>query len=332
MKENKRPILFDKGPFKQLFLDFIDYKRGCGLKYEDSSEYTLRIINRCLNGYGLGKPVLTKTMIEDLAKKRSHETYPTQFKRITFLRQFARFLKNLGIDAYIYPEYYQHNEGGTFVPYIFSHEEITAIFKEADNLPTLIRYPGYSIVYPVLVRMLYSCGLRLSEALCLKIQDVDLEKGMLYIDKSKNNKSRFVPMSSTMANVCRNYAEKMLASNPREGYFFPAPDGGRYNRGSVRWSITHIYARAGINKLPNGLYPRVHDIRHTQAVHSMEKLQAKGVDLYCSLPILSAYLGHKGLQETEKYLRLPYCKYDEVALSGRMLTEGMIPEVQWSED
>jgi len=332
MKENKRPILFDKGAFKQLFLDFIDYKRGCGLKYEDSIEYTLRIMNRYLNGYGLEKPVLTKTMVEELAKKRPHESYATQSRRISLLRQFARFLKNMGIDAYIYPEYYLHNGSSTFVPYIFSPEEITAIFKEADNLPTLTMYPGYSMVYPVLLRMLYSCGLRLSEALCLKIQDVDLKKGLLYIDKSKNSKSRFVPMSSTMTDVCRKYANKMLASNPREGYFFPAPDGGRYNRGSVRLSIINIYARAGIKKLPNGLYPRVHDMRHTQAVRSLEKLQAEGVDLYCSLPILSAYLGHKGIQETEKYLRLPYFKYDEVALSGRILMEGMIPEVQWNED
>jgi len=332
MKENKRPILFDKGPFKKLFLDFIYYKRGCGLKYEDSAEYTLRIINRRLNTYRLEKPVLTKKMIEDLAKKHPHETYATQSKRITFLRQFAQFLNNMEIEAYIYPEYYQHNEDGTFVPYIFSPEEITDIFKESDNLPTLSRYPGYSIVYPVLLRMLYSSGLRLSEALCLKIQDVDLEKGMLYIDKSKNNKSRFVPMSSTMVCVCRKYVMKMLVFNPKGGYFFPAPDGGRYNRGSVRWSIIHIYERAGINKLPNGLYPRVHDLRHTQAVHSLEKLQAEGVDIYCSLPVLSAYLGHKGIRETEKYLRLPYFKYDEVALSSRMLTKGMIPEVQWLED
>ena len=332
MKDNKRQIMLDKGPFKQLFLDFIDYKRGCGLKYEESIEYTLRIINRHLNGYGLEKPVLTKTMVEELAKKRQHEVYATQSKRIALLRQFARFLKNMGIDAYIYPEYYHHNEGSNFVPYIFSHEEITAIFREADNLPTLTRYPWYSVIYPVLLRMLYSCGLRISEALCLKIHDVDLEKGILYIDKSKNNKSRFVPMSSTMTDVCRNYATKMLVYNPQEGYFFTAPDGGRYNRGSARCSIINIYARAGINKLPNGLYPRVHDMRHTQAVHSMEKLQANGVDLYCSLPVLSAYLGHKGIQGTEKYLRLPYFKYDEVALSGRMLAEGMIPEVQWNED
>jgi len=332
MEEHKNSAMFECGIFKQLFLDFLEYKRGFGLKYVDSAEYTLRVINRQLNKYSLQKPVLTKSMVEELIKKQPHEAYTTQNKRITYLRQFALFLCHKGIEAYVYPERSIHNESSTFVPYIFSQKEITAILKEADNLPPLVKYPKYHLVYPVLLRMLYGCGLRLSEALSLRLRDVDLKSGILFIDKSKRCKSRLVPISASLQEVCNDYVKKMFPVTSEDEYFFPAPKGGKYSRSGARYTITRIFARAGIKKLPNGLYPRIHDVRHTQAVHALEKMQAEGLDLYCSIPILSAYLGHQGVKGTEKYLRLPYFKFNEVALAGNASIQGMIPEVKWHEE
>ncbi|MDC3418379.1 tyrosine-type recombinase/integrase [Aquibacillus sp. 3ASR75-54] len=201
----------------------------------------------------------------------------------------------------------------------------------SDQLPAVSRYPTYTLIYPVLMRLLYSCGLRISEALSLKCQDVDLTKGILFIEKSKKGKSRIVPMSQSMTEFCRDYAKRMSFNANSDGYFFPAPNGGKYSRHSVRSTIQNMYAKAGISKLPSGSYPRVHDIRHTQAVHALEKMQSEGMDLYYSLPILCSYLGHKDIRSTEKYLRLPYFKHDEVALSSRELVQGMIPEVNWDE-
>jgi len=329
---HRNSAMFECGIFKQLFLDFLDYKRGFGIKYDDSVTYVLRVINRQLNKYDLSQPILTKPMVEDLIKKRPDEAYSTQNRRITYLRQFALFLCHKGIDAYVYPERSIRKYSSGFVPYIFSQEEISAIFKEADNLPLLTNYPKYQMIYPVLLRMLYGCGLRLSEALSLRLLDVDLINGTLFIEKSKRCKSRVVPMSTSLLKVCSDYVKKMFSGTTGEEYFFPSPRGGKYSRGAVRHTILSIYARAGIKKLSTGLYPRVHDVRHTQAVYALEKMRAEGLDLYCSLPILSAYLGHQGISGTEKYLRLPYFKFDEVAHAGNSLIPGMIPEVSWDEE
>jgi len=331
MEMHRNSAMFECGIFKQLFLDFLDYKRGFGIKYDDSATYALRVINRQLNKYNLSQPILTKPMIEELIEKRPDEAYSTQNRRITYLRQFALFLCHKGIDAYVYPERSIRNECSTFVPYIFCQEEISAIFKEADNLPHLNNYPRYHMIYPVLLRMLYGCGLRISEALSLRLSDVDLINGTLFIENSKRCKSRVVPMSTSLQQVCSDYVKKMFPGTSGEEYFFPAPRGGKYNRGSVRVTILRIYECAGIKKLPNGLYPRVHDLRHTQAIYALEKMLAEGMDLYCSIPILSAYLGHQGIRDTEKYLRLPYFKFDEVSLVGNSLIQGMIPEVSWDE-
>lgn len=333
MKNEKRMPDFDEGVFTELILDFISYKRSCGLKYEDSAEYVLRAINRKLNNYAVKVPTLTKEMVDNLVKKRPHEQYSTQSRRISLLRQLALYLSWRGIEAYIYPELSIHKEEQTFVPYLFTDSEMNSVFSVADRLLPISRYPFYHKVYPVLIRLLYSCGLRLSEALHLRIRDINTEAATLYIDKSKNSKSRVVAMSTSMNKILWKYISNRYGDVIcPEKYVFEAPDGGRYNRGSARSTIMNIFKYAGLPHLVSGRHPRVHDIRHNFSVKAMEKMQESGMDLYCTLPLLSVYLGHKGLRETERYLRLPQFRMDEIASSGSKLVEGMIPEVEWNDE
>lgn len=311
MKNERRMPDFDEGAFTELILDFISYKRICGLKYEDSAEYVLRAINKELNNYAVEESVLTKEMVDNLVKKRPHEQYSTQSRRISLLRQLAKYLSQRGINAYVYPELSIHNEERTFVPYLFTDSEMKSVFLVADHLPLINKYPFYHMVYPVLIRLLYSCGLRLSEALHLRIRDVDMEAATLYIDKSKNSKSRVVAMSTSMNKILWKYINNRYGDSIyQERYVFEAPDGGRYNRGSARSAIMNIFKYAGLPQLVSGRHPRVHDLRHNFSVKAMEKMQKSGMDLYCTLPLLSVYLGHKGIRETERYLRLPQFRMD----------------------
>ncbi|NSW91273.1 MAG: tyrosine-type recombinase/integrase [Firmicutes bacterium] len=333
MKNEIRMPEFDKGVFTKLILEFIYYKRSCGLKYVDSAEYVLRAINRELNNYGVKEPALTKEMVENLVKKRPHEQYSTQSRRISLLRQLALYLSWRGIDAYIYPELSIHKEEKTFVPYLFTDSEMNSVFSLADHLPPISRYPFYHMIYPVLIRLLYSCGLRLSEALNLRIKDIDMESATLYIDKSKKSKSRVVAMSASMNKVLSKYISNRYGNTVcSERYVFEAPDGGRYNRGNARATIMNIFKHAGLPQLTSGRHPRVQDLRHNFSVKAMEKMKESGMDLYCTLPLLSAYLGHKGIRETERYLWLPQFRMDEIASSGSKLVEGMIPEVEWNDE
>jgi integrase len=331
MKDKERIIEFEDGIFKDLCLKFIEYKRGSGLKYDESAEYTIRVLNKNLNKYDLSTPRLTKEIVEDLAGKLVHESSKTQTKRISLLRQFALFLNYIGIESYVFPVKYRLREVDNFTPYIFRLEQIQAIFKVSDSLKLHPKYPLYQIIYPTLLRVLYGCGLRLSEAICLKTNHVDLVNSLLFIEKSKKNKSRLVPMSASLTKNCIAYIQKMNLDMNSGGYFFSAPDHGKYSRCAVRYAIINIYARAGIPLLKNGLYPRIHDIRHTHAVHAIEKMSALGYDMYCSLPILSAYLGHNGVRETEKYLHLTDFKFTDILESQKKSYHGVIPEV-FSDD
>jgi site-specific recombinase XerD len=323
--------VFEEGVFSDIVQDFIYYKRACGLKYEDSAEYVLRQICHQLNKYPVDTPVLTQEMVFRVIEKRPKESYATQARRITYVRELAKYMDLKGCEAYIYPEQSIHNEAGTFVPYIFNEEEVNNIFQVADSLPKISRYPCYHDVYPVLVRLLYSSGLRLSEALHLKIEHYNASEKTIFIKESKN-RSRIVPLSGSMSEILEKYMIKRFGEAPEaERYVFEAPDGNYYSRASVLSTVRNIYKKAGIPTMISIHHPNVHSFRHSYAVTAMEKMQKDGWDLYCMLPLLSNYLGHKGIRETEKYLRLPQFRLKEIAESGQRQSISIIPEVSCDE-
>ena len=332
MIEKEYTVTFEDGIFKELFLKFIQYKRGLGFKYGREVESTLSQLNKKLNAYHMETPQLPKEILEKLAERVPSEASATQAKRIGFLRHFAIFLNNMGYEAYVYPQQYNVKCSSGFSPYIFSHEQISAIISISDSLGYSANSPKYHIVWPAFIRVLYGCGLRLSEALRLQTKDVNLGNGVLYIEKSKNNTSRYVPMSSSLKQYCAFYVEQIKLDMDGSGYFFPAPDNGRYGKNTAQTAIKKIYAMAGIPQMGNGRLPRVHDMRHTFSCHSLEMMQQQGFDLYYSLPILSTYLGHQGIRDTERYLRLATFKFPSIIEIEQAAWGGIIPEVMIDEN
>ena len=327
---NKEHIIeFEDGTFKPLFLDFIRYQQSLGYKYGNSSVYTLRSINRDLNQMNLTQeqPCLSKKIIESLADKHPNETCGTQYHRIGLLRQFSLYMNSLGFDAYLFPKRSLPKNHSDFRPYIFSDNEISAIIKAADGLKPMRRSPKYHFIYPALVRLLYGCGLRISEARYLKTQQVDLDQGIIYIDKSKNDTSRYVPMSGSLTAYLGHYVREASIDLNAEGFFFPAPDGGHYDPKTLYEGIKNIYHKARIEALPNGRLPRVHDLRHTFSVHAIRMMKNKGRDVYTSTPLLSAYLGHTNMIDTEKYIHLTAFEFGNFIADSRNLLNGVIPEV-----
>lgn len=142
--------------------------------------------------------------------------------------------------------------------------------------------------------MLYGCGLRVSEAFALKCEHVDLDNGVPIIMNGKNNVSRLVPISESLRQYLSMYDLNVeRAGNP---YFFPALHNERYSSTTILNQVRRLEEKVGISRLSNGKYPRIHDLRHTFSFHALEQMIHKGMDLYCSLPILSTYLGHKCIE------------------------------------
>ncbi|MDD2299213.1 MAG: tyrosine-type recombinase/integrase [Fermentimonas sp.] len=318
-------VSFEDGVFKELFLQFIQYKQGLGFQYGHSVQSCLLRINSILNEWQLEFPVLTKDMVECIIARRPEEAPATQQKRASLLRHFAEFMNAMGYESYVYPTFYNVKWIDCFAPYIFSQSQMQSIFSAADSLKPIKKSPLYHLVWPAFIRMLYGCGLRLSEALDLKTVNVDLEKGTLYVDKSKMGTIRYVPMSASLAQYCCEYAEK--ANLSIHEYFFPSPRTGRYSASAAVTQIKKIYSIAGIPRLSNGQLPRIHDLRHTFCCHALEQMQANGHDTYYALPLLSTYIGHQGIRDTERYLRLPVFGYSSIVATETKALLGIIPEV-----
>jgi integrase/recombinase XerD len=329
MKDNEKQFIFN-GPFKDFCHQFTAYKRSIGYKFGESALYSLRYMDDFFKKYDMAELNLTKEMVKDYTARRGNEVAKTQHMRMSLIRQFALFMCSIGYDFYVHPKELIPISK-TFTPYIFTHDEINRILKVIDKLAPTPWSVYYHLIYPMLFRMLYGCGLRINEALSLKAADVDLENGILTVTKAKLNTSRLVPMSESLTDYCKIYVKKMELDMHSTGYYYPSRDQGKYNR-------THIYVKfkqfmKEANIFSNGsVGPRVHDVRHTFSVHSLEKMVADGMDIYCALPILSTYLGHRGIESTEGYLRLTEEAFSGIINAMTPLYESVFPEVTSVEE
>jgi integrase len=136
------------------------------------------------------------------------------------------------------------------------------IFANSDRLCPR-RYSTIPLVIPVILRILYSCGLRISEAVSLQNKNVDMEKGVLEIKNSKFGKDRLVPMSQSMVNICRQYYRVLHKHSSIDDYFFMKADREPVTRNNVYRRFREILWESGISHGGKGNGPRLHDLRHT---------------------------------------------------------------------
>jgi len=160
---------------------------------------------------------------------------------------------------------------------------------------------------PCLVRLLYSTGIRINEALRLTHADVELENGILMLRECKNGQDRLIPLSLSMREICRDYLDYKqragLLCLPKDK-FFTATDGRTCESVTVYEIFRVIVYRAGLPHGGRGKGPRLHDLRHTFCVNSLVKMAEEGMDLYTSMPVLMTYMGHKSLSATNRYVRI----------------------------
>ena len=317
--KTKEEIVYT-GAFKEIFEGYIAYKISLGFNLEYREQRQLLKLNRHLNRYTTDNLKTTKQMVDDYIMTAHGLSSSTIHSYEGRIRQFALYARNLGYEnIYVLPEH--HIKVTTdFVPYIFSQEEMNAIFKATNELEVYPSCPNSRIFHQTIIRLLYGTGMRISEVLNLKIEDVDLTHNLLIIYESKGNVSRIIPFDKTVGYWLRKYHSVVF--RPRDTYFFESRKGGVCNRCAVKnYFENRILVKAGIPRRPDNRGPRLHDLRHTYACHALDKMIKSGMDPFCALPYLSTYLGHKGIESTEKYLRLTAKRFDEITNSGHFIYE-----------
>jgi len=252
---------------------------------------------------------ITKQQIDEWRATRLNDSPSTIYAKYSILSQFCKYLCTVGYDCYI-PRMPVNPLKHSFVPYIFSNQEIAKIFLACDGLRMFDKHMSAIIfAIPAIIRLLYGTGMRISEALSLKNKDVDFNKRCIFIRKSKNGEERITPLSTTLEEVLRQYLHfrnqiPIPRINETERFFFVSPNGTACRLDGVYAWFRKVLTKSGIPHQGEHKGPRLHDLRHTFSVHSLVKMAKSGLDLYYSLPLLSTYLGHNSLGATEQYVRL----------------------------
>jgi integrase/recombinase XerD len=289
-------------PAGSLITQFIQEKQACGYTYRTESE-ALQRFDRFLCAQGLTEAALPRDLVEQWTAKQPNESATTHRLRIGLIRRFAVFVARQGAPAYIPAVHLIPRGRSHFVPRIFSHDEIRRLFAAADRLRPSVHAPLRHLILPEFFRLLYGCGLRLSEARHLRVADVELESGVLTIRQTKFHKDRLVPLPWSLTQRLRHYADIVGLHHP-EAVFFPAPHTGVYHRETIYKAFRALLWDCRIPHGGRGHGPRLHDLRHTYAVHRLAKWYREGADLHTKLPILATYMGHLSIHETQHYLQL----------------------------
>ena len=235
------------GPLAEAISHFFEDMRLSGRVYNAEGYYLQRLAHTAAE-MNLETNCMTKELVESWCQKQEYESHKTWSNRVIIIRKLANYMDLRGMSVYK-PSIMIPTKASDFTPYIYTNSELKRIFEQADLLPFYPNSPNRTPVASLLFRMLYGCGLRISEALDLTMRDVDLDGGVLTVLNSKFGKSRYVPMSPALTKRCRRYAELTRSGAPGDAPFFPAPDGGRYSK---RQSMPHsgVSSKTPVSHIP----------------------------------------------------------------------------------
>ena len=305
---------------------FFEEKHRLGCKYTGIDAY-LKSFDRFLVGKDC-KNSLSKEIMLEWVEPKLHQKATTIEHNIHIMQRLADFLNRNEFPTYRVPSELIPRKTHDFTPYIFTYDEISSILSVIDGFRYNSRSPKRHIVYPLLFRVLCFCGLRISEALNLKVQDIDFEEGHFLLRNTKTYRDRLIPLDDNLKERFALYKKQMVFVMVQE-YFFPSPDGFRYSVATMDTTFRDILHEAGIPYRGKGKGPRLHDLRHTFCVHSLQKLTANGQDPYSVLPILMTYLGHKSISATSRYIHLSAESYPALLKQSEALFSDLIP---WEDD
>ena len=193
----------------------------------------------------------------------------------------------------------------SFVPYIYSRSDLRSLL---DAMPRCQRKSACVMseaTFRMLLLFLYGTGMRLGEALRLRLMDVDLTLDLVTIRDTKFYKSRLVPLGPDIAKVIQEYLHQPGRRNQHYRPLFQTKSGDLIAVQVADTSFSRLRQIAGIERRDDSYFqPRLHDLRHTFAVHRLTEWYRQNADVQRLLPALSTYLGHVSLSATQRYLTM----------------------------
>jgi len=283
---------------------FLQFKRAMGHPYKRGAyeiDCFLRFLRR---QWGEEDSIPLTEAIQRWCGRRPGRKAVTLANEFGVIRQLCLYRRRRDPTSYVPEHSWAPVKESTFFPYIFSQDEIRRILAIASAHQDRFMWAS---MLRTLVLVVYCTGLRLGEAVRLKMADIDLERGTLTIRDSKR-RTRIVPMRDDLTGELRRYVDdrRRLLSDQRcvdPQALFVGRNGAPLTIVTASAAIRRMLRDLGIKPAHGRFGARPYELRHAFAVHRLTIWAEEGVDIHAKLPWLSAYLGHQNILGTEVYLK-----------------------------
>ena len=284
---------------KDNIYDFINYKKSSNCWNKSYEAFLKTFENYCIKKYN-NTNELTQEMVNSWCTKRKTEKNKSYNTRIGVIIIFLKYTNSRGITNINIPSYLK-GEKYTYIPHTFTDKELNNFFYACDNIKIKvynIQSKNNQLTIPVFFRLLYSTGMRTTEARLLKVEDIDLSNGVINIKKSKSNSEHYVVVNDLMKKYLVDYDNKINILYPNRIYFFPTLNNSFHTKEWVDDNF-HKYW----NKYNNS-YVIPYDLRHHYAITNINSWINKGIEFNDKLYYLSKSMGHSNIESTKYYYSL----------------------------
>jgi integrase/recombinase XerD len=288
---------------RQAVQEYVRMRRNLGFKLHDAGKGLLDFVTFMERHRA---SCITQALALAWAQQPSNVQPAHWARRLSFVRGFALYRSATDPRTQIPAQGLLPFHPKRARPYLYSDTEIRELLRAALNMPC--HYERGKLrpwIYYCLFGLLSVSGLRLGEARNLESRDVDLKAGVLTIRCSKFGKNRLVPLHASTCKVLADYIgrrKRHWEQRPVSSYLFVSSWGNRLDTGDIHRTFYALSRQIGLRGPSSSHGPRLHDFRHLFATRTLVHWYRSNEDPERKLPILSAFLGHVHVADTQWYL------------------------------
>ena len=322
-------MILEEYVFTSCFLNdiqgLIEQKKQSGYIYDSAKYILIQFDKFCVENH-IDMAIITKELSDTWQSYHADETKSRRASRMSVLRQLAQYMNSQGSECYIPSKFSTKSHR---VPYVMNNREIKEFLTVVDDNIPKINADRFNILaeeYKVLFRFNYCCGLRVSEARKLKLEDIDFERKTALILRSKGDKDRLIYIADDVCKMCLDMLNLLHDKyHFYSEYLFPSSDPNTpLQVASINKKFQEFWKKT--SGASDYKYPTVHSLRYSFVVTRMNLWMEKGENLTAMMPYLSKYLGHESVENTYYYYHQIESAF-KIVRQKDQLSDRIIPEV-----
>lgn len=326
-------MILEEYIFTSCFLNdiqgLIEQKKQSGYIYDSAKYILIQFDKFCVENH-IDRAIITKELSDTWQSYHADEAKSRRASRMSVLRQLAQYMNSQGNECYIPSKF---SAKSYRVPYVMNEREIKELFTVADDYAPKVNADRFNILaeeYKVLFRFIYCCGLRVSEARKLKLEDIDFERKTALILRSKGDKDRLIYIADDVCKMCLDMLDLLHDKyHFYSEYLFSSSDPNTpLQVASINKKFREFWKKT--SGASDSKYPTVHSLRYSFVVTRMNLWMEKGENLTAMMPYLSKYLGHESVENTYYYYHQIESTF-KIVRQKDQLSDRIIPEVSNEE-